>query len=164
MPFLILVTLFIGVPILEISLLLKVSGAIGGFKTILFVVFTAILGAYLVKQQGLATLAKFQQQANSGQLPAQAMLEGIALLFAGAVLLTPGFFTDAIGFALLVPLFRQQLISYLVNSGKIVSYGQQANSQSPFHTYSGSPSHSNPNHSNSSVIEGEYTDPADKEK
>lgn len=159
MPFLILVTLFIGVPILEISLLLKVSGTIGGFKTILFVIFTAILGAYLVKQQGLATLAKFQQQANSGQLPAQAMLEGIALLFAGAVLLTPGFFTDAIGFALLVPLFRQQLISYLVNSGKIVSFDQQANTQSPFHSYSGPT-----NDSSSSVIEGEYTDPTDKEK
>lgn len=161
MPFLLLVILFIGVPILEISLLLKVSGAIGGFKTILFVIFTAILGAYLVKQQGLATIAKFQQQANSGQLPAQAMLEGIALLFAGAVLLTPGFFTDAVGFALLVPIFRQQLISYLVSSGKIVSHADNANPHSPFqsHPHSGST-----NHSDSNVIEGEYTVPTDKQK
>jgi len=121
MPFAILVALFIGVPILEISLLLKVSSAIGGFKTILFVIFTAVLGAHLVRQQGVATFSKFQQEANAGRIPAQQMLEGIALLFAGAVLLTPGFFTDAIGFSLLIPPVRQAIIAYLIRSGRFVS-------------------------------------------
>ena len=153
MPFLILVVLFVGVPILEISLLLKVSSAIGGLRTVLFVIFTAVLGAYLVKQQGIATFAKFQQEANSGQLPAQSMLEGIALLFAGAVLLTPGFFTDAIGFSLLIPAVRRALIAYFVNRGLVMT--QSANFNSGFESRSSS---------NSSVIEGEYTDPERRDK
>ena len=123
MPFFILVAVFVGVPILEISFLLKVSAAIGGFKTILFVIFTAVLGAYLVKQQGIATLTSFQQEANAGRIPAQQMLEGIALLFAGAVLMTPGFVTDAIGFALLVPSVRRWVIAYALKSGRIVTAG-----------------------------------------
>lgn len=157
MPFLILVILFIGVPILEISLLIKVSAAIGGFKTILFVIFTAVLGAYLVKQQGLATVAKFQQEASAGRIPAQQMLEGIALLFAGAVLLTPGFFTDAIGFSLLIPSVRQAIIAYVIRSGKIVT------------NFSAGPHGSNRAQTQSSnidgtVIEGEYTTDSDEKK
>lgn len=160
MPFFILVALFIGVPILEISFLLKVSDVIGGFKTILFVIFTAVLGAYLVKRQGLATLAKFQQEANSGRLPAQQMLEGIALLFAGAVLLTPGFFTDAIGFALLIPFVRQFIIARLLRSG-VVTAGQ-ANQR--YSSHAGHHSQSNHQSSNGSVIEGEYTSESDDTK
>ncbi len=157
MPFLILVTLFIGIPILEISLLIKVSAAIGGVKTILFVIFTAVLGAYMVKQQGLATLAKFQQQANAGKVPAQQMLEGVALLFAGAVLLTPGFFTDAIGFSLLIPAIRQALIAYITRNGVMMTNV----SASGF--YSAEQPNANP-HSNGNVIEGEYTAGADENK
>lgn len=154
MPFLVLVALFIGIPILEISLLIKVSSAIGGFKTILFVIFTAILGAYLVKQQGLATYMRFQQEANAGRIPAQQMLEGLALLLAGAVLLTPGFFTDAIGFALLVPPIRQWAIrsflsrAVVVQSGNSAFYGQQ---DASYGQKDASARHG-------SVIEGEYTD------
>ncbi len=157
MPFLILVALFIGVPILEISLLIKVSAAIGGVKTILFVIFTAVLGAYLVKQQGIATLTKFQAEANAGRIPAQQMLEGIALLFAGAVLLTPGFFTDAIGFALLVPPVRQAIIATLIRRGTIVAHTAGASTQS------NCPPHQHQN-SAGTVIEGEYTASPDQEK
>ena len=156
MPFFILVALFIGIPILEISFLLKVSSVIGGFKTILFVIFTAVLGAYLVKQQGLATIAKFQQEANSGNIPAQAMLEGVALLFAGAVLLTPGFFTDAIGFALLVPGVRQAVIAYLVSSGRVVT---QSCAGAQF--YGANTRRTSDTDEN--VLEGEFTDVEDKE-
>lgn len=154
MPFLILVTLFIGIPILEISLLIKVSAAIGGFRTILFVIFTAVLGAYLVKQQGLATVAKFQQEANAGRVPAQQMLEGVALLFAGAVLLTPGFFTDAIGFSLLIPPIRQALIAYVIRNGKIVTNF----SAGGYAAHTGADSHgTGKNGAHGNVIEGEYT-------
>ena len=154
MPFLVLVALFIGIPILEISLLIKVSSAIGGFKTILFVIFTAVLGAYLVKQQGLATYMRFQQEANAGRIPAQQMLEGLALLLAGAVLLTPGFFTDAIGFALLVPPIRQWAIRSFLSRAVVVQsqnsafYGQQDTSSGQRDTSA----------RHGSVIEGEYTD------
>ena len=115
MPFLILVILFVVVPIAEISLLFKVGGAIGGLNTILFVIFTAILGAHLVRQQGFATLAKLQEETNAGRLPAVQIAEGVALLVAGAVLLTPGFITDAIGFTLLIPFCRKAIIMALVS-------------------------------------------------
>ncbi|GAA6136561.1 membrane protein FxsA [Arenicella sp. 4NH20-0111] len=154
MPFLLLLALFIGVPIIELSLLFKVGAAIGGLKTVLFVIFTAVLGAYLVKQQGMATYMKFQQEANSGRLPAQQMLEGIALLFAGAVLLTPGFITDAIGFVLLVPSFRQAIIATLIRNGRFVG-GMPDPSSSQNNTRGAG----NPN-----VIEGEYSSGQEEQK
>jgi len=132
MPFIILVILFIIVPVAEISLLIKVGVAIGGFNTILFVILTAVLGAYLVRQQGFATITKLQQETQAGRIPALQIAEGVALLFAGAVLLTPGFITDAIGFILLIPLTRRH-----------TQGSQQTKNDSP------------------NVIEGEYTDPSD---
>ncbi len=161
MPFLVLVALFIGIPILEISVLIKVTAAIGGGKTILFVIFTAVLGAHLVKQQGLAIVAKFNQEMNAGRLPAQQMLEGVLLLFAGAVLLTPGFITDALGFALLIPWLRQTLITYLIKSGKIVGVAQGASA----HPNSGfSAQGNNDANSTGSVIEGEFSTDSDEPK
>ncbi len=151
---------------MEISLLLKVSDVIGGLRTILFVIFTAVLGAYLVKQQGIATLAKFQQEAQAGRIPAQQMLEGIALLFAGAVLLTPGFVTDAIGFLLLIPLTRRLIIAYLIENGKGMSGFQAGAAHFGGVDGGGDPySHSNANRqSGGNVIEGEYTDTKDQTK
>lgn len=151
MPLIILVAIFIGIPILEISFLLKVSDAIGGLRTILFVIFTAVIGAYLVKQQGIATLNKFQQESNAGRIPAQQILEGIVLLFAGAVLVTPGFFTDALGFALLVPPLRRTIIAYVLNSGRFNVASFQQAKDSPFTKTS----------QGGNVIEGEYTDKND---
>lgn len=117
MPFAILLFLFILVPLAEISLLISVGGSIGAGSTILLVIATAILGAWLVRQQGLSTISNLQQQASRGVLPAMEIAEGVLLLFAGAVLLTPGFLTDALGFALLVPVTRRALIRYLAKRG-----------------------------------------------
>ena len=117
MPFILLVILFVGVPIAEISLLIRVGGAIGPLNTIAFVIFTAVLGAYLVRQQGFAVLTKLQEESNAGRMPAMQIAEGVALLFAGAVLLTPGFITDILGFALLVPPIRQSIISWAIQRG-----------------------------------------------
>jgi len=152
MPFLILVFLFVFVPIVEISLLINVGKTIGGFNTIAFVIFTAILGAYLVRQQGLETMQKVQMEMGAGRMPAMQMAEGIALLFAGAVLLTPGFMTDAIGFALLVPFIRQTLIKWVIKKGLI----KGSVSSAGFST-SGQ-SRSKPV-DDSNVIEGEYHEP-----
>jgi len=161
MPFILLVFLFIGIPIIEISLLIRVSSVIGGFNTIVFVIFTAVLGAYLVKQQGLATLAKLQQEADAGRVPAQQIVEGVALLVAGAVLLTPGFATDALGFALLIPVVRIAIIKWVVGKGIKGSAGFQSAYQYRSDTYPDPTSHEA---QSSTVIEGEYTSPQDKQK
>ena len=153
MPFIILVFLFIMVPVAEISLLIKVGGAIGGFNTILFVILTAVLGAYLVRQQGFATITKLQEETNAGRIPALQIAEGVALLFAGAVLLTPGFITDAIGFALLIPFTRRIIIALLAT--------KFSQNQAGF-TYSSHTQGSNQAHNDApNVIEGEYTDSTD---
>ena len=141
------------VPIAEISLLIKVGGAIGGFNTILFVILTAVLGAYLVRQQGFATITKLQQETQAGRIPALQIAEGVALLFAGAVLLTPGFITDAIGFTLLIPFTRRIVIALLASkfTQNQTGFTYSTHSQGPQQT----------KNDNSNVIEGEYTDSAD---
>ncbi len=105
MPYLFL--LFVLIPILEIALLIQVGSAIGVLATIAIVILTAILGTAMLRQQGLATLQKAQQRMQSGQLPAQQIGEGMLLLVGGALLLTPGFATDAFGFACLIPASRR---------------------------------------------------------
>ncbi|MBX2847321.1 MAG: FxsA family protein [Acidiferrobacterales bacterium] len=148
MPFYILLFLFIFVPVVEISFLIKIGKAIGGLYTILFVIFTAVLGAYLVKAQGVATLNKLQQETNAGRVPAMQLAEGVALLFAGAVLLTPGFITDAVGFSLLIPQIRQGLISWIMKKGIIKAQ-----------TTTTGFNHPQKRSNDGDVIEGEYREP-----
>jgi UPF0716 protein FxsA len=102
-----LFVLFLAVPLVEIYLLIEVGQVIGAPLTILAVVGTALLGAGLVRYQGMVTLAELQGQLLRGELPARTLFEGGCLLVAGALLLTPGFFTDAVGFALLTPPLRR---------------------------------------------------------
>lgn len=101
--------LFILVPILEIYLIITVGGHIGPPLTILLIIGTAVIGIALLRMQGLATMQRFQQQMQQGELPAVTMLEGMLLFLAGALLLTPGFFTDSIGFMLLIPPIRKAI-------------------------------------------------------
>lgn len=114
--------IFLLVPLFEIYLLLEVGGLIGVGWTIFAVVFTAVLGAALVRYQGFSTLNRMRSHMEQGQVPAMEMFEGVFLLIAGALLLTPGFFTDAIGFACLTPPFRRAVIQYLIRRGTI-QYG-----------------------------------------
>lgn len=107
MPFALI--LFIAMPIIEIAVLLRVGEALGWFPTLGIVVLTAILGTAMLRQQGLATLNKARQRMGAGQMPAQEMLEGVLLMVGGVLLLTPGFVTDAFGFACLLPWSRQWL-------------------------------------------------------
>jgi UPF0716 protein FxsA len=111
--------LFLLVPLFEIYLLLEVGSVIGVGWTIFAVVFTAILGAALVRLQGFATLNRVRSQLDRGELPAMELFEGVFLLVAGALLLTPGFFTDAIGFACLTPPLRRLVIRYMIQRGVI---------------------------------------------
>jgi UPF0716 protein FxsA len=109
-PFSVLFLLLLLVPLVEIYFLIQVGRVIGAVPTIALVVFTALLGAMLLRFQGWTTLQRTRLSMAQGQVPAIEMMEGVLLLFAGILLLIPGFFTDAIGFLLLVPPLRRALI------------------------------------------------------
>lgn len=110
----VIAAVFLIVPIIEIYLLIQVGGIIGALPTIGLVVLTAVLGVMLLRMQGIQTFLRFQQSLVQGRNPAGELLEGVALLIGGALLLTPGFFTDAIGFACLVPVTRRTLVTWLI--------------------------------------------------
>jgi UPF0716 protein FxsA len=118
MPLLFLI--FLLVPVLEIYLLIEIGSLIGAVWTVTAVVGTAALGAGLVRRQGLAALARFRSATQAGELPAVTIIEGLALLVAGALLLTPGFFTDLVGFLLLTPPLRQFLVRRWL-AGRVVT-------------------------------------------
>lgn len=108
-----LVLLFIIVPIVEIFVLLQVGSIIGVLPTCGLILFTAVVGVALLKQQGLSVLNRFQTSLNKGALPAQEMQEGLFLAIGGALLLTPGFVTDTFGFCCLIPVTRQLMIKFM---------------------------------------------------
>ncbi|MEX2480299.1 MAG: FxsA family protein [Gammaproteobacteria bacterium] len=107
--FFVLLVLLIGVPLIELYCLIQVGRVIGAGTTVALVVLTAVLGAWLLRLQGLITLARARATLDQGELPAQELVEGLILLLTGVLLLTPGFLTDAIGFAALVPAIRRAL-------------------------------------------------------
>lgn len=128
--------LFLIVPLIEIYFLIQVGEVIGAGWTIFLIVATAVIGAGLLRMQGLSTLQRAQMTLAKGQLPALAMMEGLVLLICGGLLLTPGFFTDGLGFVLLIPPVRQGLIKKLLANGQLSAYkrsggpgGQDVDSQ-----------------------------------
>lgn len=108
-----LLFVFVAVPIVEIALFIRVGGLIGLWPTLAIVVLTAALGATLLRRQGLSTLAAIQTEIRAGRDPSSALAHGALLLVAGLLLLTPGFFTDATGLALLIPAVRAAAIAWL---------------------------------------------------
>ncbi|MBF9057904.1 FxsA family protein [Rhodobacterales bacterium HKCCSP123] len=94
---------FLLVPLIEIALFIQVGGLIGLWPTLLIVVLTAIAGTALVRSQGAQALARLRDSFDTLRDPTEPLAHGAMILFSGALLLTPGFFTDAVGFALLVP-------------------------------------------------------------
>ena len=107
--FRLLFLLFLIIPLLEITILIKVGGIIGIMPTVVLCVLTAVTGAGLLRYQGLQTMVSVQTKLARGEIPATDMLSGVLLLLSGALLLTPGFFTDGIGFLCLVPKFRSAM-------------------------------------------------------
>lgn len=99
--------LIIALPAVEIAVLLLSGQTIGVWPTILLIFLTGVIGSYLAKQQGLETIKKAQDQMSYGQLPGDALLDGICVLVGGTLLLTPGFVTDLIGLILLLPPTRK---------------------------------------------------------
>ena len=108
-----LLAAFIGVPLLEIGVFIQVGGWIGLMPTLALVVLTAVLGTWQLRAQGLATLLRARDQVDRGALPARELFDGACLLVAGALLLTPGFVTDAVGFLLFLPPVREKLRTIL---------------------------------------------------
>lgn len=115
MPLYLLIALFIGLPVVELALLIKLHGLLGLGPTILLVLGTGIAGAALVRRQGIAILFRIQREMADGILPAPQMIDGIMILLAGALLVTPGLITDTVGFALLVPQVRTWIRGWLRN-------------------------------------------------
>lgn len=158
--------LFFLIPLVEIYLLIQVGGVIGVLPTILLVVLTAVVGAFLLRQQGLSTLARFQASVAKGEVPAGAMLEGVMLIIGGALLMTPGFFTDAIGFACLLPFSRKWLAKAMLSRAKPGQFSPGSSSASYtsyVHTENSGP-YSNqhsadavPTNNDPKTIDGDYT-------
>ena len=97
---------FIAVPIIEVAFIIQIGGFLGLFPTLAIVVLTAITGTYLVRAQGLSVLSQLQSRFREMNDPSEPLVHGAMILFSGALLLTPGFFTDFIGFLLLIPNVR----------------------------------------------------------
>ncbi len=105
--------IFVAVPIIEIALFIQLGGWLGLFPTLGIVILTAAIGTILVRSQGLAALGDIQNGLRGGGNPVTALAHGALILASGLLLLTPGFFTDAVGFSLLVPPVREVVIRYL---------------------------------------------------
>lgn len=154
--------LFAIMPIVEIALLVNVSGVIGGWNTIILVILTAFIGAHLVRQQGLATFATVQRKLQSGEVPSQEVAEGILLLIAGVLLVTPGFVTDVIGFLFCLPVTRpiiaRQLAASIMRNTQVRTSFQTEQPGADFvYTQSQSTRHHTSQPKDSGVIiEGEY--------
>ena len=126
--FLLSLTGFIGVPLIELTILMKVSQLLGIGYTLGLVIFTGVLGAYLARWQGFVTLRKIQEDVNNGRMPTDELFDGVLILCSGLLLLTPGLITDLIGFIGLVPFSRnlvklwlERKVKAMLKQGKIIT-------------------------------------------
>ena len=117
MPFLLLLV----IPLIEIILFIKIGGIIGVWPTIGIVILTAIAGTYMLRRQGLAALRSVQARLAAGEDPGRLLADGAMILVAGALLLAPGFFTDALGLILLIPPVRGWIYDRLVSRMTMVT-------------------------------------------
>lgn len=119
--------LFTLVPVIELTLLIEVGGAIGPLPTIGLCLLTGFVGAALARSQGAGVLRRLQETIAAGGLPAREILDGVLILIAGVVLLTPGFVTDAVGLLLLMPLSRAVVRGLLMRwvQGRLVATATQ---------------------------------------
>ncbi|WP_420861782.1 FxsA family protein [Algirhabdus cladophorae] len=118
-----LLALFVGIPLIEIALFIQLGGFLGLWPTLGIVILTAMLGSWLVRNQGLLAIAQMKQSISSLQDPTEPIAHGAMILFSGALLLTPGFFTDAVGFSLLIPPVRHALYRYARTKIKVQGFG-----------------------------------------
>jgi UPF0716 protein FxsA len=104
--------LFTIIPIIELAILIKVGSFLGVFNTVLIVILTAVVGAYMVRSEGIGVMYRIQKSMQEGVFPEEELINGAMILVAGALLLTPGFFTDVIGFIMVFPVSRNIIKKY----------------------------------------------------
>ena len=136
-------------------LLFEVADVIGGLSTVGLVVLTAVIGIQILKRQGISTLLRAQHRLQSGELPAQEILEGMMLAGAGALLLTPGFITDTLGFIFLTGPLRRPIAGYIIRSDMVKFMGSGAGGRG-FQFWSSQGNSSDSEHGN--IYEGEYSE------
>ena len=144
-----LFAVFVAVPLIEIALFIQVGGWLGLWPTLAIVVLTAAIGTALVRRQGLEQIARVRASIDRLSDPTRPLAHGAMILAAGLLLLTPGFFTDAVGFALLVPALREAAIARV---GARLKGG---------FTVGGRPMGETPGAAPEDVLEGDYTVRAD---
>jgi UPF0716 protein FxsA len=140
-----LLLMFILIPLIEIGLFIQLGGFLGLWNTLLVVLITAILGSWLVRTQGAQAIERIRGSFSELNDPTEALAHGAMILFAGVLLVTPGFFTDGVGFLLMFPPFRLAAFNFLRTRVKVASF-----------SVGGAPAHTRPRPSD--VIDGEYTE------
>ena len=123
-----LILLFTVIPIIELSILIKIGQHLGVASAIGIVILTGVIGAYLAKMQGLRTLYRIQEDMNQGIMPTDRLFDGVLILCSGILLITPGFLTDIVGFLGLIPLTRNLFKRWLkakaedfISQGKVIT-------------------------------------------
>lgn len=145
---------FIIIPFTELLILLEVAERIGALYTVLLIVLTAAVGIHLLRRQGISTLTRFQQRLQSGAIPGQEIVEGMIIAFCGALLLAPGFITDAVALAGLMPPVRAAIARRVLRSGSVFVSGGQFSAGSAFH-------YRQAQRDDPKIIEGEVVDSDD---
>ena len=145
--------LFIAIPLIEVILFITIGKYIGLWNTIFIIILTAIIGAILVKSQGISILNKALEEVRLNKVPIQSIFEGIVIFIAGAFLLTPGFLTDTLGCVLLIPKTRNLVIIY------ITSYLKKKSMYKKKTTY-----YSNKGNKENKIFEGKFEEVEDPEK
>lgn len=155
----ILFILFVIVPILEIATFIQIGSLFGLVPTLLGILITAIIGAFLVRQQGFKALNDARANLESNKSPIEQVIHGVFILAAGLLLLTPGFLTDTIGFIFLIPPFRLRIArsiwSWLKTNATVSTFGAQ---------YDGHTNHANRNPKDDKTIDGEAVEVRPEEK
>lgn len=153
----VLALLFLATPLIEIAVFIQVGGFIGLWPTLGLVVLTAVVGVTLLRHQGLRTITRARSRIERNEAPVEEIFDGLCLAVAAVCLLTPGFFTDAVGVALLIPGVRSLLRTYAL-ARMIVHMHQGPGPHGPGPNGPGSPHRGGAGRPGDSVIEGEYTD------
>ena len=157
---LLLVLLFIVVPILEIYVLIQIGSAIGVLPTIALLILDSVLGAVLMRSQGRAAWMRFNRALAEGRVPAREVLDGVLVIFGGALLLTPGFLSDILGLVLLLPptraLVRKTLVARF--GGRLVSTAAAGAQQRMGRTFTFQTGRRPPAGTDDDVVEGSAHD------
>ncbi len=136
----IILLLFLAVPVIEIYLVIQVGSSLGVLPTLGLLILISVVGAWLLRQQGLSVLARIQTKLAQGELPGKELVDGLLIVFAGALMLTPGFMTDAFGIFLMLPPTRAIVrVALMHRFGNRVSAGRGSYGPAGFATWGGSP-------------------------